>query len=78
MHLQLPPGTEYVLLLDDETARRAAVEQALERIPLGSQGAIYRLPTTQGEIRALDIASGMLVPAYDGKAGTPAANTQGR
>ena len=77
-HLQLPLGTEYVLLLDDDTARRAAVEQALERIPLGSQGAIYRLPATQGQIRALDLAGGMLVPVFDSKSGTPAANTQGR
>ena len=75
--LQLPLGTENVLVLDDETAQRAAT-QPLERIPLGDLGSLYRLPAGPGEIRALDITDGKLVPVYDGKAGTPSTNSQGR
>ncbi|HET9493748.1 MAG TPA: glycosyltransferase family 39 protein [Chloroflexia bacterium] len=76
--LQLPPGTENVLVLDQETAQRTAVEQPLERIPLDGQGALYRLNGGPGEIRALDIREGRLVPVYEGEAGNPATNYQGR
>jgi hypothetical protein len=78
LRLQLPLGTENVLVLDDKTAQRAATEQPLERIPLGGRGTIYRLPTARGEIRALDITDGKLVPVYDGKAGTSETNGQRR
>jgi hypothetical protein len=76
--LQLPVGTENVLVLDEKTAQRVAGERPLERIPLDGQGALYRLPSGPGEIRALDITEGRLVPVYEGKAGAPATNQQGR
>jgi hypothetical protein len=78
LRLQLPLGTENVLVLDEETAQRTVLEQPLERIPLAGQGALCRLSTGGGAIRALDITDGKLVPVYDGKAGAPATNQQGR
>jgi hypothetical protein len=77
-HLRLPSGIENVLVLDDETAQRAVVRQPLERIPLGALGTIYRLPAARGEIRALDIVDGKVVPAYDDKASAPATSGQRR
>jgi hypothetical protein len=77
--LQLPPGTNNVLVLDDETAQRAAAQLPLERIPLGGQGALYRLPTGLGEtIGALDIRDGILVPAYGDAASAGTADDHGR
>jgi hypothetical protein len=76
-HLQLPPGTECVLILDDETAQRVVAGQPLERISVGGHGSIYSLLTTRGEIRAMDLMDGKLVPVYE-EAGTPATTGQRR
>jgi hypothetical protein len=67
------------LVLDDETAQRAAAQLPLERIPLGGQGALYRLPTGLGEtIGALDIRDGILVPAYGDAASAGTVDDHGR